>query len=285
VLLGILPAALLSLGPYLWWHGDWLTPSPGVRLGLPFQLLQGVLPSSAATHAQRVGLPVLAVVAALAGAGATRLPRRASWVLLPAIAIDALLAAPWPLARAPALDTTLHASLGARPADAAEADREHRVASTMVLDLPAEVDGTMATSRYLVYQTASGLPIPYRPDARAGTASLLGMQAFDVLAAPSLYRPEHREAVRNLVAQLRDVDLSGFGQRVRWIVVHRELDRGTQGIAAIEAQLVAWFGAPEVVGTHAAWDTRNAVAARAPVLPQERAPVSPQERAPVSPRE
>ncbi|MFZ5475453.1 MAG: hypothetical protein ACOZNI_01655, partial [Myxococcota bacterium] len=200
---------------------------------------------SAATHAQRVAWPALAVVAGLAAVGASRFGRRGIAIALVGVAGDALLASPWPLARADALDLSAHRALRAIPGPGA------------VLDLPAEVGDTMATSRYLVYQTASARPIPYRPDARAGTSSLLGVPAFQVLALPSMHRPEHRARVAAQVAGLADVDLGALVQKgVRWVVVHRELERGAQGVAETERQLVAWFGEPRVDGTHAVWETR-----------------------------
>lgn len=252
VLAGAIPCALLGLGPYLWWSGAWVELAPGTRIGLPFQWLLSVLPDAAATHAQRVSLPVIAVVAALAAVGAGRVPR--PWLLLPIVAMDALLSAPWPLARAPALDTTAHAAL-----------REGAV-----LDLPAEVGATMATSRYLVYQTASGRPIPYRPDARAGTSTLLGIPSFWVLAIPSIARPEHRAPLERMAADIKDVSLYDLvGKGIRWVVVHRELDRAAQGIAGTERQLEAWFGAPEIVGTHVVFDTRRATSSRGRILPRE----------------
>lgn len=257
VLLGALPTAVLALGPWLWWGGAWVEPSPKVRLALPFQALLLVLPDAAATHAQRVGWPVLAVVAGLAAVGASRLPVRALALLIPAVVADALFAAPWPLARAPALDTSLYAELPRRGAG-------------IVLDLPGEVGATMASSRYLVYQTASGLPIPYRPDARSGTSALLGVKAFAVLILPSLHRAGLADHIVRLVREAGMVDLDVLVQTgVRWIVVHRELERGAQGTVAIERQLEAWYGAPEVRGTHALWDTTATHARSGRVLQAE----------------
>ena len=116
----------------------------------------------------------------------------------------------------------------------------------------------MASSRYLVYQTASGLPVPYRPDARAGTARLLNEAAFVALALPGISRDEHRLPLQHILAQQSSIDVSGLRARgrVAWIVVHRELERGSQGTDATERLLTAWYGPPvEVRGTHAVWDT------------------------------
>ncbi len=291
--LGVLPAAALSLGPWLWWGGAWIEPQPGVRYALPFAWIQGLLPGAAATHAQRVGMPVVLVSIALAASGAEALARR--WagadsflrrrsprtvsgevssnptflsslpLHRPVLALcggllvaDHLLEAPWPLARAPALDLDLHADLGARPPLAPDAGDPRRGPPDAILDLPAEVGATMATSRYLVYQTASALPIPYRPDARAGTSTLLNEPAFVALALPSIAREEHLAPLRRILAEQSTIDVQGLRNRgrVRWIVLHRELERGKEGTAETEGLLEAWYGPPvEVRGTHAVWDT------------------------------
>jgi hypothetical protein len=255
-LLGAVPAAVLGLGPYLWWAGDWVHVG-GSRLALPFHALMAFLPGSAATHAQRVAFPVIAVVASVAALGTHAVPWRVRRYVFALVTVDALANAPWPLARCPELDLTTHAELGAK-------DRRG------ILDLPSEVGATMATSRYLVYQTASTRPIPYRPDARAGTSSLLGIPSFWVLALPSVARPEHKRPLAAMVSQISSVSTADLpGKGIRWIVVHRELDRGEQGVPLIERQLVAWFGDPEVKGTHAVWDTTHAIAARGAILPAD----------------
>ena len=266
-LLGVLPAAALSLGPWLWWGGDWVAAGPGMRYALPFAWVQGFLPGAAATHAQRVGMPVVLVGIAVAAVGADGLARR--WASraprLPVLALfgallvaDHLGEAPWPLARSPVVDLGLHAELGARPAVPPDPREPERGTPDAILDLPTEVGATMATSRYLVYQTASGLPIPYRPDARAGTSSLLNVPAFVALALPGIAREEHLTPLRKILAlqSTLDVDSLRVRGRIRWIVVHRELERGSQGTAETERLLAAWYGPPiEVRGTHAVWDT------------------------------
>ncbi len=240
-----IPALVLSLGPYLYVGGAWVIVGDARRVALPFRLLHVVLPDAAATHAQRVGFPGIALVAAVAAVGASRLTPRAVVAVTALVAADLLVSAPWPLARAPVLDTRAHEEI-------ARVDDARR----LVIDLPGEVGATMATSRYLVYQTFSRRPIPYRPDARAGTSALLGTRAFQLLALPSLYRDEPwAQAARAMARTPRDAIIRDFPGDARWVVVHRELDRGAQGVAAIEAMLTDWFGPPRVVGTHAVWDT------------------------------
>jgi hypothetical protein len=260
VAIGVLPAAVLSLGAWLSWGGEWVTIGGG-RLALPFGWLVSALPDAGATHSQRLAWPVIATVAALAAVGAGELIREHGrrvliWITA-ACALDMALSAPWPLARMDALDTRAHEALGelAR-AERAAARAEGRPVRVGVLDLPAEVGRTMATSRYLVYQAASGLPIPYRPDARGGTATLFGRPWFNVLFAMSAARPDEVESLRRALDGVTRVDLNLDSTELRWIVLHRELERGAGDVLRLEQQLRAWFGEPEVSGEHLTWDVR-----------------------------
>jgi hypothetical protein len=234
VLAAAVVGLLFSLGPWLWFDGAWLMVS-GNRLALPYRLLLDVLPASSLTHPQRVGLPAIALLVSLAAVGAYRLPIPARLWMILLVAIDGLAVgpAPWPIARTAALDLSLHRSLPGRGAG-------------IVLDLPADVGRGMMTSRYLVYQAAHGMPIPYKPDVRANTAALGSLPAFQALVDP-----------------LPDAPLDGPDPRgknladsgVRWVIVHRELGDDPTRTSLVEAQLSAWYGAAEVSGTHALFDT------------------------------
>jgi hypothetical protein len=135
-----------------------------------------------------------------------------------------------------------------------------------VIDLPAEVGNTMATSVYLMYQSASRLPIPYRPDARGGTASTLGVPAFNILFAPSASRAAEVERLAWERERLSSVELGALESRgFRWIVLHQEFERGRGDIALIQAQLEEWFGAGEGFGTHLVYDIRKRKADEVPL--------------------
>ncbi len=251
-LAGALCALVVGLGAWLWWDGDWVTLSDGRRLALPFHLLLELLPASAATHAQRMGFPALAVVAGLAAVSASRLPR--PWLLgsLALVAAEGLLAGPWPLPRTPRLDLGAHQAIAARP----PGELRSRPLNG-VLDLPVAVGNTMATSRYLFYQTVSGRPIPYRPDARGGASSLVGLHQFWVLAAPSMVRSEHRDALMKMASGIDEIDRGQLAEHgIQWVVLHRELERGEQNVDFLERQLTSWYGDPEVYGSHALYSTR-----------------------------
>ena len=268
VIVGVLPAAALSLGAFLWWGDDWVTLPDGRRIGLPFLALRELLPGAGSTHAQRLGWPVVAVVAALAASGAEVLAagRRLRLAALGAIvALDALCAAPWPVARLDAVDDAAHLeALRRTRVDAAAGT----LRGTVVLDLPAEAGDTMATSVYLLHQAATGLPIPYRPDARGGTSTLVGRPAFAALLLPSTSRGAHAAAMRAALGDDAEVDLGAIESeaQVRWIVLHTELERGRGDIARLEAQLTAWFGTPDRFGVHALYDVRARVSDRGRVL-------------------
>lgn len=257
---GVAPTAILSLGAYLWWDGAWVELGEG-RIPLPFGVLTRLLPEAGSTHAQRLVWPAIAVVAALAARGMESLasnPRRL--ILSALVVLDLLLASPWPLARLEVMDTRAHEHV-ARQAQAelaASVGVSHPPAR-VVLDLPAEVGQTMATSVYLLYQTISGLPIPYRPDARGGTAAILGIRAFNTLYAPSAARPEEIERLHRELAGQTHIDIGSLETvgGVRWIVLHRELERGGGDVARLQAQLEEWFGRGEEAGPHLTFDVRR----------------------------
>ncbi len=172
-------AALLplvfSLGPFLFYEGDWVK-SGSQLVGLPYRVLYAVLPTSALGHPQRTGFPGLAVIYALAAVGLARAP---TWLVGGAglaMAVEFLRFSPaqWPVARTEAFDNTAAAYI--RDQVAADPTR-----AGIVLDLPGDVFGSgMATSRYLMLQTTHGQPLPYTPDVRVSGCKL-GNPAAGVL--------------------------------------------------------------------------------------------------------
>lgn len=232
---------LLSLGPWLWWRGDWLLVD-GERVMLPYRWLVDWLPASALGHPQRVGLPAIALLMALAAVGLDRLPVRARRALAVLALADLLLLspAPWPLARTPEV-----------PGEAAAWLRGQGAGRGLVLlDLPAEVPPTMRSSRHLFLQTLHGLPIPYKPDVRAGTASIGGLRAYRWLVGQ-----DRGEAPGGGADELRRM-------RVGWVVVHRDLLHDEAERARVEETLRAWAGEPIVRGAQAIWPL-------VPVRPEE----------------
>ena len=256
--------AIFSLGPYLWFDDGWVTIA-GDRVVLPFVALLHLVPAAAVTHAQRLGWCAIGLVAALAGvgarsalsrpghpAGAAPMPLAALVGVALAVALDALALgpSPWPLERTPELDTSAHRSL-AGPG--------------VVLDLPVESGQSMVTSRYLLYQAASGHPSPYRPNPHAESCALSDSTLFLALALPSLRESPFADAIRTRVATAGTINLSDLELRgVRWVVLHTELEQGHEGTAAIAKLLQRWYGLPVESGAHRVWDVTRAATRRRP---------------------
>ncbi len=246
---GVGAAALVSLclalGPWLFVAGDYVELA-GHRVPLPYRLLQAVLPDTAITHPLRLAVPGLALMGALAAAGVARW-RWGSLAAAAALADVLLLGgAPRPAAVTPPLDDEVYQFIAEQPPVGPAGSR------AIVLDLPAAVGDTMATSRYLFAQTVHGRPIPYGPDPRAGNSTLASVSSLLPLLLVSSSRPEERAWMlpRTVgLARLDPQELVDFG--LQWVVVHRELDRGGQGIAVTEDLLTRLFGEPRVFGLHA----------------------------------
>ncbi len=84
------------------------------------------------------------------------------------------------------------------------------------------------------------------------------MPAFVGLSLPGIARQGHLVPPTPILALQSTLDVHSLRVRgrIRWSVVHRELERGSQGTAETERLLAAWYGPPvEVRGTHAVWDT------------------------------
>lgn len=226
-LLAVVGGLVLSLGPWLWYEGDWVLRG-GDRLMLPYRHLIEFLPASALGHPQRVGLPAIALLLALAARGLSGLRPAIAGGLGALALVELLLVAPtpWPLARTPVVDRQPAAWIAAQASSPQE----------IVLDLPADLPPTMRTSRHLFYQALHGQPVPYKPDVRAGTASIGGLRSFRWLTGM-----EEGEAPSGGAAELER-------WWVRWVVVHRDLYDDEAEQARVEAALTEWYGPPEVVG-------------------------------------
>lgn len=245
----------LGLGSRLYWGDGWVTLSGGQTLALPYALLQELLPSQAITHSLRIAMPAIALLAATAAVGLKGRSRSTTlWILfLVPVEMIVIGGSPWPPARTEVLDTTL--------ADHIREQQEDGI----VMDLPGAVGNTMATSRYFLFQTHTRKPVPYRPDARAMTSDLNGDPIFGLLALASETRSNHRPALIQRAEQrqlLRPASLWDRG--VRWIVVHRDLERGQEGTQVSESILTELYGPPEVFGSKALYTTAPSSTQRAP---------------------
>jgi len=242
-------SAVFALGPYLYWGDGWLALGDQ-RLRLPWWAVHQLAPGLAITHPLRLAVPLLAIVSGFAALGASALAEqrpRLGWALAGAVLLDGLVisGAPWPVATAPAAVPAVYA----QTASASD--------TLAILDLPTDAGETMATSRYLWWQTGHARPIPYGPDARASTSALINDPAFRVLAALSNRRVDEHGRLgfarpgggRQDAAHFADLD---FG----WIVLHTDLD--PEAAAAIEAQLTGELGPGEAVGSDLIWTLTSA---------------------------
>ena len=83
----------------------------------------------------------------------------------------------------------------------------------------------MGSSRYLYWQAAHGKGIPYAPDARASTSSLLNNPAFRRLAALCSRRADEQQRLGlNNSAPGNQHPQSLAGEGIGWIVLHDQID-------------------------------------------------------------
>ena len=206
---------LCALGPYLYWGDSWVMTS-GARLRLPWFALQQLASGLAVTHPLRLGVPVLSIVGGLAAVSLTTpywLDRIRTMGVL--IAVDGLLisGAGFPISTANTTVPAVYELVEQDPRDVG------------VLDLPTDSGSTMEASRYLYWQSYHGKGIPYAPDVRASTASLLNHPAFRRLAALCSRRPDEHQrlGLHNRSpgsSDPRTLSSLGYG----WIVLHKEID-------------------------------------------------------------
>lgn len=210
-----LSCMIFSLGPFLYWGDSWVLLGEA-RLQLPWFFLQNMFSGLAVTHPLRLAIPALAIVAGLAAVGATtpywldRMKRLYLILLVEGLIISG---APWPLETADADYPKAYELI--------KADNRN----VGVLDLPTDAGGTMRASRYLYWQTYHHKGIPYAPDARASTSSLLNIPAFRRLAAMCTRREDedralglHNKAPGSTHAQMLQ------NQGIGWIVLHHDID-------------------------------------------------------------
>lgn len=210
---GAILCVIFSLGPYLYIDGGWYVISSS-RLRLPWWFVQQA--GLAITHPLRLAVPSLIIFSAFAGLQASTLQLRKYTIpLCLLVAIDGLLisGAPWPLATA---DATIPAVYQLVKEDQRDVG---------VLDLPTDSGSTMKASKYLYYQTYHSKPIPYAPDVRASTSSLLRNNAFKNIAKICRRRSDEQKALgfggpqrgsQSLIT-LRDA-------KIGWIVLHKDID-------------------------------------------------------------
>ena len=210
---GALCCLLFSLGPYLYLNESWYILS-GSRFRLPWWLIQQA--GLAITHPLRLAVPVLLIVSAFAGLQASTLQLKKYTIpLCLLIGLDGLIlsGAPWPIAVSDATIPSIY--------EIVSQDKRN----LGILDLPTDSGYTMKASKYLYYQTYHKKPIPYAPDVRASTSSLLRHNAFKSIAQLCKRRKDEQMALgfggpqrgsQSLIT-LRDA-------KIGWIALHKDID-------------------------------------------------------------
>lgn len=221
----MLLAVLLGLGTRPFFGGRYVG-AEGARL--PFGWLVDALPGLAITHPARLAVAAHAIAAALA-ADALRDRGARAWLVLPILVAESLFysPAPWPIAGSPSAVPSVYEKI------AASDDRRG------VLDLPAQVRRTMATSVYFWYQTSHRRPLPWWPNVRTdhnGDVALV--RAFMPPPSAAGVRPRFLPLPGEVVSQLRE--------RYGWVIVHSQLDRLTKSSGESARVLTAAFGEAEV---------------------------------------
>jgi hypothetical protein len=233
---------VFSLGPYLYWGDSWLTLGEA-RLRMPWFFLQNIFSGLAVTHPLRLAIPSLAIVAGLAAVGATtpywldRMKRLYVLLLIEGLFISG---APWPLETADAEYPKAYEIIKADNRDVG------------VLDLPTDAGGTMRSSRYLYWQTYHEKGIPYAPDVRASTSSLLNIPSFRRLAAMCTRREDENRALglRNKAPGSDHVQMLR-GQGIGWVVLHHNIDPLV--VPALQESLQVDLGTGVMIGNATVW--------------------------------
>ena len=244
--LAALACLVFALGPFLYWGDGWAHIGE-TYFRMPWWLIQQLAPGLAVTHPLRLAVPALAIVAGLAAVGATRLsqgPRVYGLVAL--VLFDGLLisGAPWPQdtadARPPAVFASIRRELGSGNEEG-------------ILNLPTDTGSTMSASRYLIWQaTGHQRPIPFGPDVRASTSSLISSPAFRRLAALCPRREDEHKRL-GLAGEVGRVPLDKLRWHgIRWISLHPEL--APEAAPALRALITAELGPGLEVDGALLWD-------------------------------
>ena len=194
----VLLGCVLALGPVLFHAGDFVRwPGTDGAVWLPFGWLL-TLTGVGMDHPLRFIAMALVV---LAGCADSLTGRRWRWgiPLAGVVLLEALVVAPtvWPL---PTSSPAMPEVYGALPDDGAA-----------IVDLPADVGGTMQSSRYLYWHSLHGRPIPY---GNKVSGQLLRVENSALKRWTARGRPGRTD--RDALETLRQ-----WGYR--WVVLHRPL--------------------------------------------------------------
>jgi hypothetical protein len=113
-----------------------------------------------------------------------------------------------------------------------------------VLDLPAEVGTTMASSKYFLYQITHQKPIPYSPDIRAGSSS--DLTTFFWLQHPrALPDLSGRQSEARVEQSVEGRIAPHLRERYGWVLLHKEESERAGVTQVFKAALERVLGPPE----------------------------------------
>lgn len=220
---------VLALGPVLSWAGELVDWPGGGPVFLPFGWV---------LHMTGVGMDhplrfITLAIVPLAGLAGASVRGRGTWAwgLAACVAVEHLVLAPspWPL----------HTSAVAVPEVYAWLDQADGAAGTGVIDLPADLGGTMQTSRYLYWHAVHERPLPY---GNKVSGSLIRVDNAALKAWTQPVPPRRVEPVA-----VRELAKLGYG----WVVLHPEMC--VDGCSALEASLTQTLGVATPVGGRLVW--------------------------------
>lgn len=232
VLLGV--SLVMGLGRALWWNGAFVGPGEQLLI-LPFGWFQELIPQLAITHSTRLSVGGQAVLAMLVGWALVGQSRRRIGLVALVMVLESLLlsSVTWPLPRSTAAIPEIYDELA-----------ENKDDRRAVLDLPAEVGTTMATSRYFLYQTRHGKPIPYSPDIRAGSSS--DRTTFFWLEHPRASKGSTLEwSSARVNSAMEERMARHLTARYGWVILHREEAERAGVTELFYEALVRVLGTPE----------------------------------------
>ena len=228
---------VLGLGRALWWNGEFVGPGDQLLI-LPFGWFQELIPQLAITHSSRLTVGGQAILAMLVGWSLVGQSGRRIALLSGILLAESLFlsSASWPLPRTSVEIPAVYEEI----AEATD--------SRAVLDLPAEVGTTMASSKYFLYQTTHQKPIPYSPDIRAGSSS--DRSTFFWLQHPRFsgsadFKTTSKEANGWVDRTVENRILPHLKSRYGWIILHREEAERVGVTEVFKAALERVLGEPE----------------------------------------
>ena len=234
-----LGSLVLGLGPVLWWAEDFVRLGNNVVL-LPFGWIQKAIPQLAITHPSRLSIGAQAIAALFVGWALVGRSRRVIALCSALLVLETLFLSSvrWPMPTSSTSVPELYFEIR---------DTEDKRG---VLDLPAEVGTTMASSRYFWYQTVHEKTVPYGPDVRAGSSS--DAKTFRWLQHATGPVRDRTPATVDWSVN-RDEIRSNIEARYGWVVFHADFAKRAGVDPLFREALIELLGPPAERGSLLYW--------------------------------